>query len=168
MRAFAAAYIAVLLLALFPAGAAALVTCRDRDSECTLQELIQLDKDAEGLGLSKAEHIAILLEIITHLRRIITSFQASSQVSYCVDLKHNMVIGSTDAKTNGEVSTLQAFLDRAGVYGDASITGVYGLQTAQAVLRWQQQLGIPNVTEKTGVGPFTRQKIKESTCALVQ
>lgn len=166
MRRFAAAAFAIALI--FPLTSSAAPTCKESSTECSLQELLDISKNAESLGLSKAEHTAILLEIITELRRIITSFKASAPISYCVNLQNNMVIGSTDAKTNGEVSTLQSFLDRAGVYGDANITGIYGKQTAEAVVRWQQQVGIPDVNESTGVGPLTRKKIREATCPLLQ
>lgn len=73
--------------------------------------------------------------------------------SNCVTLSHNLVIGSTDVATQGEVSKLQQFL---GV----SPTGYYGSLTAQAVMQWQKANGMDYVTTKSGVGPTTRGKMK--------
>lgn len=142
-------------------------TCKEKGVECSLGELLELNTKASSLGISTPEHTAILLEIITHLRRIITNFSATSQVSRCVDLKHDLRPEATDAVTNGEVSALQFFLTSQRVYGGL-ITGYYGPQTARAVYEWQREQSIPDVSEKTGVGKLTRQKIKEATCAIVQ
>lgn len=79
----------------------------------------------------------------------------------CLDLKNNLVIGSTDAKTNGEVSKLQLFLKAKGFFPDAQGTGYYGQKTAEAVVRFQKSVGMDFVTTKSGVGKMTRAKIKE-------
>jgi hypothetical protein len=158
------------LLAFFAVGAlltpslAFASTCVDRNEACSLGELMDISAKAQTLGVSQQEHIAILLEIITNLRRIITNFKASSQVSDCVDLAHDLRPGTNDAKTDGEVSELQYFLTRELVYSDL-ITGFYGPQTARAVYEWQKEQAIPDVTEATGVGKITRQKIRHTTCA---
>lgn len=127
---------------------------------------MDINARAQTLGLSAQEHIAVLLEIITHLRRIITTFGANSQVSGCVELAHDLRPGTNDAKTDDEVSRLQRFLTSAGVYDDI-ITGFYGPVTSRAVFLWQQQQGIPDVTESTGVGAVTREKIRLATCAAL-
>jgi hypothetical protein len=139
-------------------------TCVDRNEQCSLGELMEINTQAQTLGLSKQEHIAVLLEIITNLRRIITNFSASSQVSGCVDLQHDLRPGASDAKTDGEVSSLQSFLTSARTYSGL-VTGYYGPQTARAVYEWQKEQAIPDVTEATGVGKVTRQKIRHTTCA---
>ena len=81
----------------------------------------------------------------------------------CLDLNNALVIGSTDATTNGEVSKLQRFLVSASVYPEARITGYYGTLTAQAVVRWQKVHGMDFVTLTSGVGPMTRGKMKCQT-----
>ncbi len=83
----------------------------------------------------------------------------SGSSSQCLNLANALVIGSTDATTNGEVSKLQHFLIAAGVYPEASTTGYYGLLTAQAVVRWQKAHGMDFVTTRSGVGPMTRAKM---------
>jgi|SRR3989344_3772146 len=96
--------------------------------------------------------------------------------SACLDLKHALVIGSTDATTNGEVSKLQRFL---GAYKEHElyttapdnqsgasatdlqpVTGYYGSKTAASVMQWQKAHGMDFVTTKSGVGPMTRAKMK--------
>lgn len=158
---------ALLALALCTPSLSLAATCKDKGVECSLGELLELNTNASTMGISTPEHIAILLEIITYLRRIITNFTATSQVSGCVDLRHDLRPDTTDAQTDGEVSTLQTFLTSQRVYSGL-VTGYYGPQTARAVYEWQREQSIPDVTEKTGVGKQTRQKIREATCALVQ
>lgn len=79
----------------------------------------------------------------------------------CIYLTQSLIVGSTDATTNGEVSKLQQFLVVAGVYPEARITGYYGILTAQAVVRWQKAHGMDFVTTASGVGPMTRAKLRE-------
>lgn len=141
-------------------------TCIERNESCSLGELMEINTNAQTIGLTTYEHIAVLLEIITHLRRIITTFEASSQVSGCLELQHDLRPGMNDAKTEGEVSALQHFLSRAGVY-DELVTGYYGPVTGRAVYLWQLQNGISGVDESTGVGKITREKVRLATCATL-
>ena len=97
--------------------------------------------------------------------------QQVSNTGACLSLNNALIIGSTDATTNGEVSKLQRFLISEGVYPEALVTGYYGNLTAQAVMRWQKAHGMDFVTLKSGVGPMTRAKMREgcstkSTCGL--
>ncbi len=103
------------------------------------------------------QQIAQLQTQIDALRGQSTTPSVSS--SQCLNLANALVIGSTDATTNGEVSKLQQFLIAAGVYPEARTTGYYGLLTAQAVVRWQKAHGMDFVTTRSGVGPMTRQKL---------
>ncbi len=162
-RFFAALVASLLLLPSFSLAA----TCIERNEECSLGELMEINTSAREIGLAPHEHIAVLLEIISNLRRIITTFHANKEIIYCVDLKHDLRPGATDAKTDGGVSTLQFFLTSQRVY-DGLVTGYYGTATAEAVYAWQQQNSIEGVTLSTGAGPLTRAKIRAATCALVQ
>ncbi len=164
MKRFLAALAASLLL--FPSFSFA-ATCIERNDECSLGELMEINKNAQSIGLATHEHIAVLLEIISNLRRIITTFQASKAITHCVDLAHDLRPGATDAQTDGGVSTLQFFLSSQRVY-DGLVTGYYGPATAQAVYSWQKQNNIEDVTPATGVGKITRTKIRSATCALVE
>src|SRR3989338_559764 len=105
--------------------------------------------------------IASLLAQIKQLQALIQQLQGQSSTpvagtSSCLDLNNALVVGSTDATTNGEVSKLQQFLVAAGAYPEARITGYYGTLTAQAVVRWQKAHGMDYVTLVSGVGPTTR------------
>jgi peptidoglycan hydrolase-like protein with peptidoglycan-binding domain len=142
-------------------------TCIERNEECSLGELMEINTNAQKIGLAQHEHIAVLLEIISNLRRIITTFQATKEISHCVDLKHDLRPGTTDAKTDGGVSTLQFFLTSQRVY-DGLVTGYYGPSTAHSVYMWQKQNNIEGVTPQTGVGPLTRAKIRSATCAVLE
>lgn len=79
----------------------------------------------------------------------------------CSGLTRDLYIGKDDASTNGEVSQLQQFLIREGVYPEARVTGYYGTLTAQAVVRWQKAHGMDFVTPTSGVGTMTRSKMRE-------
>ena len=162
----------VVMLFVVPISALALVTCRDTNKGCTLEQLTQLNKDAGALGLAISDRISILQEIIGKLTAQITVLQSGGGTNVsntaCLDLKYGLVIGSTDAATGGEVSKLQKFLLDNG-YGDPDgdsgfllqrATGYYGAQTATAVVKWQKAHGMDFVTTKSGVGPMTRAKMK--------
>ena len=87
---------------------------------------------------------------------------AQGEPDHChMPFAHNLMIGSTDAKTSGEVTKLQQFLQSQG-YTEAQITGYYGNVTAGLVMRWQKAHGMDFVTLKSGVGPMTRSKMKIS------
>lgn len=81
-------------------------------------------------------------------------------VSSCISLNNNLRYQSRDINTNGEVSTLQDFLQSKG-YLNSEPTGYFGLLTLSAVKSFQSASGI----EPTGyVGPITRARIQSSTC----
>ncbi|KKW19626.1 MAG: RHS-related protein, partial [Parcubacteria group bacterium GW2011_GWA2_51_10] len=83
------------------------------------------------------------------------------QNSACVALQYNLKYRMTDARTEGEVSLLQDFLQAEG-YLNSTPTGFFGLQTLAAAKKYQRSVGLAN----TGyVGPLTRAKIKEATCS---
>lgn len=108
--------------------------------------------------------IDALLKQITQLQAQVATLRVQSTTpttgtSSCLDLNNALVIGSTDATTNGEVSKLQSFLIAAGMYPEARMTGYYGTLTAQAVMRWQKAHGMDFVTLTSGVGPMTRGKM---------
>ena len=72
----------------------------------------------------------------------------------------NLRYRSTDARTGGEVSLLQDFLQSRG-YLNSEPTGFFGLQTLAAVKSFQKASGF----EATGyVGPLTKGEIKKLTC----
>lgn len=80
--------------------------------------------------------------------------------SSCVSLSNNLRYQSRDINTNGEVSTLQDFLQFKG-YLNSEPTGYFGLLTVKAVQGFQNANGING----TGyVGPLTRAKISVVSC----
>src|SRR3989344_5337789 len=153
------------VLITLPVSALAFTSCRDTDKGCTLEQLVQLNNDAVSLGLATSERIAIMQEMIAKLTTLIGQLQTgsagtpSASSATCLELNNALVIGSTDATTNGEVSKLQNFLIAAGVYPEALVTGYYGTLTAQAVVRWEKAHGMDFVTLTSGVGPMTRAKM---------
>ena len=78
----------------------------------------------------------------------------------CISLSHNLMYGSRDYQTNGDVSTLQGFLVTQGdLY--VNPTGYFGPMTLHAVQRFQSSQGIFT----TGyVGAFTRAAISRASC----
>ncbi len=79
----------------------------------------------------------------------------------CVSIANNLRYRTTDAQTNGDVSSLQDFLQTNG-YLKASPSGYMGLLTVKAVKGFQSDNGI----SPTGyVGPVTRAKIQSSSCS---
>ena len=146
-----------------PIGTAALVTCRDTDKGCSLEQNLQLIKDANAMGLSRVELIDILQEAVQQLSDQLALLSSSGRTINCVDLQSDLWIGKTDATTGGEVSKLQRFLLNQG-YGDSASdfrnpTGYYGELTAGMVVKWQKAHGMDFVTTKSGVGPMTRAKM---------
>src|SRR3989338_7548845 len=164
------------VLITLPVSALAFTSCRDTDKGCTLEQLVQLNNDAVSLGLATSERIVIMQEMIVKLTTQIEQLQSSgntnTSAATCLDLNNAMVIGSTDATTNGEVSKLQRFL---GAYklsvmdpnSDSGIppgelqpvTGNYDSTTAASVVQWQKAHGMDFVTLTSGVGPMTRGKM---------
>ncbi len=88
-----------------------------------------------------------------------------TQTSTCVDLQSDSLrYRANDAITNGEVTILQNFLISTGLL-NTSATGYFGLGTFSAVKMFQKRVGI----NQTGyVGPLTKTKIKEASCALTE
>ncbi len=79
--------------------------------------------------------------------------------SSCPTLSYNLVRGSSDYRTQGQVSQLQQFLAARGYY--QAVTGYFGPVTASNVARFQAEQGIYPATG--GVGPITRAAIAR-TC----
>jgi hypothetical protein len=77
----------------------------------------------------------------------------------CPALSYNLVLGSSDYNTAGQVSALQSFLSSR--YGVNLVSGYYTSTTASYVARFQQEMGVYPVTG--GVGPLTRAAIQR-TC----
>lgn len=81
-------------------------------------------------------------------------------ITSCVSLSNNLKYKYRDINTNGEVSTLQDFLQSQG-YLNSEPTGYFGLLTLKASKDFQNANGI----QPTGyVGPITRAKISFITC----
>lgn len=85
----------------------------------------------------------------------------------CVIIRNNLKYRDRDAQKNGEVSTLQDYLqsqidpDRNTPYLNSEPTGYFGLLTVQAVKDFQKDNGI----EPTGyVGSITKLKIRTLSC----
>ncbi|MCX6751592.1 MAG: peptidoglycan-binding protein [Candidatus Nomurabacteria bacterium] len=84
----------------------------------------------------------------------------NAPASSCVSIVNNLRYRDRDANKNGEVSTLQDFLQSKG-YLNSEPTGYFGLLTFKAVKDFQKDNGI----SPTGyVGPATKAKIKALTC----
>ncbi len=80
----------------------------------------------------------------------------------CSSLMNNLRYRSRDDQTNGEVSTLQDFLQTNG-YLNSEPTGFFGLLTMAAVKNFQ--LTVLGLGYNSGfVGPLTRAKIKSLSC----
>lgn len=152
---------------LVPVAASAYIDCRE-STGCSIEQLIQIGGHT---FLSAEDRASALREAISRIQAQIASLSVQSSpptvsASLCLDLKSALIIGSTDATTNGEVSKLQNFLIRSEnnpSESDAVLqtaTGYYGVKTANAVFRWQKAHGMDFVTIKSGVGPMTRAKMK--------
>ena len=82
----------------------------------------------------------------------------------CVSVVNNLRYRDRDVNKDGEISTLQDFLQTKG-YLNNEPTGYFGLLTLSAVKNFQSANGI----SATGyVGPTTRAKIKNLTCGETQ
>src|SRR3989344_4660177 len=137
--------VGLVLLAL-PLGTSAMDKCISADNYAICELQVQI-----------ANLQAQLAALIGQMK---TSTSVTGDASRCLDLKNALIIGSTDARTNGEVSKLQCFLKANGYFPDAQCTGYYGEKTAVAVVRWQKAHGMDFVTTRSGVGPMTRGKMK--------
>ncbi len=162
----------------------AYTSCRDTTTGCTFDQLVQLNKDAANLGLATSERVAIKQEMVTKLTTEIKQLTSSgstngatnTSTATCVDLNNSLVIGSTDATTNGEVSKLQKFIgeykvkklytvapnNQSGASAEdiQLVSGYYGAKTAANVMEWQKDNGMDYVTPASGVGPTTRGKMR--------
>ena len=88
--------------------------------------------------------VAVAVLMIALILPVMVSAQTTNIVaspSSCVNLAHNMQLGSRDARTGGDVSALQNYLIANG-YLTGSATGYYGRLTRQAVGSLQISLGI--------------------------
>ncbi len=77
----------------------------------------------------------------------------------CVTLTNYLAIGSLDLFTNGQVSMLQQYLNRAGLM--TGVSGSYDWNTRNAVVAFQASHGI---TATGTVGPITRAAINQASC----
>ena len=86
----------------------------------------------------------------------------NSSTDQCVTIVNNLRYRDRDIYKNGEVSTLQDFLQSKG-YLNSEPTGYFGLLTFKAVKDFQNA---NYITPTSGyVGPITRAKIKALTCS---
>ncbi|MDB5244895.1 MAG: subtilase family protease [Parcubacteria group bacterium] len=85
----------------------------------------------------------------------------SGTATSCVTLTHNLIRGSNDITTGGDVSELQDFLQTKG-YLAINPTGYFGVLTYNAVRSYQSANGI---LASGYVGPITRAKINADSCS---
>lgn len=96
-----------------------------------------------------------------------TAGSSTGNLACALSFARNFSAGATDGTTNGEVSKLQRFLIREGVYPEALVTGYFGPLTSAALQRWQAANGITITTPGIGAfGPKTRAAIR-SKCGYV-
>ena len=113
------------------------------------------------------KYIIALFLVISVLFGASNSFAQTGDVdpnptaSQCVSLQNNLRYRDRDINKNGEVSTLQDFLQSKG-YLNSEPTGYFGLLTLKAVRDFQNANGILPVSGY--VGPITKAKIKALTC----
>ena len=88
------------------------------------------------------------------------TFYPNPPVSDCVSIVNNLRYRDRDIYKNGEVSTLQDFLQTKG-YLNNEPTGYFGLLTVKAVKDFQRDY---NINSDGSVGPITRAKIQVLTC----
>jgi peptidoglycan hydrolase-like protein with peptidoglycan-binding domain len=83
----------------------------------------------------------------------------------CPFVTHSMVVGSSDATTDGQVSKLQDFLRLQGMFSKAS-SGYFDTETLAAVAKWQKYIGFANQIKNPGtVGPITQEHMN-GQCAV--
>src|SRR3989344_5578978 len=93
---------------------------------------------------------------------LVEDVDPNPNTSSCVSLNNNLRYQSRDINTNGEVSTLQDFLQSKG-YLNSEPTGYFGLLTIKASKAFQAANGING---DGYVGPITRAKISAMTCGI--
>jgi len=79
----------------------------------------------------------------------------------CASITHNLAYRSKDVSTDGDVSTLQDFL-QTKKFLKSEPTGYFGLLTQSAVRKFQSA---NNILSTGYVGPITREKIKNQICS---
>ncbi len=89
-----------------------------------------------------------------------TDIDPNDTVSDCISITNNLRYRDRDANKNGEVSTLQDFLQIKG-YLNSEPTGYFGILTLKAVKDFQRD---NNINPTGYVGTITRAKIKVLTC----
>src|SRR3989338_5023311 len=97
--------------------------------------------------------VAVMLP--TLVLAVVSDVDPDDGGAQCVSLNFNLKYRSRDANTNGEVSTLQDFLQSQN-YLSSEPTGYFGILTLKAVKDFQRDNGI---TPTGYVGPITRAKI---------
>ena len=170
------------IISLISCGVAyAYIDCRETTNGCTIQQLVNIGDSAPT---NKEDRISAYKDAIAKINVKIKELETSQTVSVpkqesCLDIKNNLVLGSSDKMTNGEVTKLQHFLGEYKVHklyttapknqSGASaedlqpVTGYYGAKTAQNVTEWQIDHGMNFVTQTSGVGQATRGKMKCQT-----
>lgn len=119
--------------------------------------------------------IDALLKQITQLQAQIATLKNQTSVSTtptssigsCLNLTQTLTVGSSDSAWNGEVSRLQQFLAKEGVYPEGLLTGYFGQATSRAVQKWQSSHGIAITTAGVAVvGPKTRAAMAQNCAAI--
>lgn len=100
--------------------------------------------------------IISLLLVIT----LFTSTYAISLPTSCLTITKTIGVGSSDQKTNGQVTLLQQFLNSKG-YLLVTPNGYYGPATKKAVQQFQKD---NNIYPSGTVSSYTRALIKQITC----
>ncbi len=118
----------------------------------------KLIKEFNKLNISIIIFAIFLIPNITLARMIDIPDNNTSEL--CLILKNNLKHKMIDAKTNGEISLLQDFLQSEG-YLTSNPNGYFGLSTLKAVKRFQIANGI---IANGIVGLKTREKIKNISC----
>lgn len=103
--------------------------------------------------------VSLFISIINPVFAQLTD-QFDTADSLCTTLTYNMLIGSRDSRTNGQVTDLQAYLQTGG-YLQVDPTGYFGSATRQAVIQFQTA---NNISPTGQVGPLTRAKIQQLSC----
>ncbi len=125
------------------------------------------------LALAQTSYLNSLLGTVQTLTEKIgaslgvTTPGGSTVPAGCLSLTKTMSIGSTDAKTKGEVTKLQTFLQGQGFFTNTGTTGYFGTTTRAAVGAWQSAQGIvfPGDDGYGVTGPKTRAAIIVRTCS---
>lgn len=109
--------------------------------------------------------VVMIAPFFVSAQTVPTTDQFTGAQTTCLDLQYNLSYRSRDAKTNGEVSDLQDFLNTNG-YLSVEPTGYFGAATLAAVKKFQSAVGIGSASTPGygGIGPKSRAKIKAMTC----